>query len=128
MQKVKKLVILGDSAFAEVAYECFTHDSQYEVVGFSVETAHLTKTELFGLPIVPFERLEEYFSPGDVDFYAALVYSQLNSCAHDSFWLRRPKGLGPPAISVVALLFGITSNWGSTALFLRTTQSSLSLR
>ena len=30
-----KLVIIGDSAFAEVAYEYFTHDSEYEVVGSS---------------------------------------------------------------------------------------------
>ncbi|RZT41544.1 acetyltransferase [Cupriavidus agavae] len=78
MQKQRKLVILGDSAFAEVAYECFTHDSDYEVVGFSVESAHLKRDELFGLPVVPFEDLEKHFQPGEVDFYAALVYSQLN--------------------------------------------------
>ena len=57
MEKTKKLVIIGDSAFAEVAYECFTHDSEYEVVGFSVESAYIKKSELFGLPIIPFEQL-----------------------------------------------------------------------
>lgn len=78
MNKKKKLVILGDSAFAEVAYECFTRDSEYEVVGFSVETAFLTKSSLFGLAVVPFESLEGTFGPDEVEFYAALVYSQLN--------------------------------------------------
>jgi sugar O-acyltransferase (sialic acid O-acetyltransferase NeuD family) len=76
--KTKKIVIIGDSAFAEVAYECFTHDSEYEVAGFTVESAHLRKPELFGLPVVPFERLEEFFNPSEVEFYAAMVYSQLN--------------------------------------------------
>ena len=78
MKKTKKLVIIGDSAFAEVAYEYFTHDSEYEVVGFAIESAYLKKNELFGLPIVPFEQIEEHFNPGEVAFYAALVYTQLN--------------------------------------------------
>ena len=32
MEKKHKLIIVGDSAFAEIAYEYFTHDSEYEVV------------------------------------------------------------------------------------------------
>lgn len=76
--KTRKLIIVGDSAFAEVAYECFTHDSPYEVVGFAVEQAYLTKTELFGLPIVPLEEVDTHFHPEGHAFYAALVYTQLN--------------------------------------------------
>jgi sugar O-acyltransferase (sialic acid O-acetyltransferase NeuD family) len=78
MEKRRKLVIIGDSAFAEVAYECFTHDSPYEVVAFAVESAYLTRTSLFGLPVLPFEQLAQHFPPGTVDIYAALVYTQLN--------------------------------------------------
>jgi len=78
MEKKRKLVIVGDSAFAEIAYEYFTHDSEYEVVGFSVEQEYLTKTELFGFPVVPFESVEQRFSPADHDVYAALVYTQQN--------------------------------------------------
>ncbi|NRW38220.1 hypothetical protein [Clostridium beijerinckii] len=37
MDKNKKLIIIGDSAFAQIAYEYFTYDSDYEVVAFSVE-------------------------------------------------------------------------------------------
>ncbi len=90
--KNKKIIILGDSAFAEVAYECFTHDSEYEVVGFSVESAYLTKSELFGLPIVPFEQIEEHFAPGEIYFYAALVYSQLNRLRTRLFQEAKAKG------------------------------------
>lgn len=95
MQKTKKLVILGDSAFAEVAYECFTHDSEYEVVGFAVESAYLAKRELFGLPIVPFEQIEGFFTPEDVDFYAALVYSQLNRLRTRLYHAAKAKGYKP---------------------------------
>lgn len=78
MQKTHRLVIIGDSAFAEVAYECFTHDSPYEVVAFAVERTYLTKTELFGLPVIALEDLPEQFASEEVHFYAALVYTQLN--------------------------------------------------
>lgn len=93
--KTKRLVILGDSAFAEVAYECFTHDSEYEVIGFAVEAAYLTKTELFGLPIVPFEQIEEHFASDQVYFYAALVYSQLNRLRARLYQAAKRKGYQP---------------------------------
>ena len=78
MQKLGKLIIVGDSAFAEIAYEYFTHDSSYEVVAFSVEKSYLTRERLLGLPVVPFETLEKTYAPSVHSVYAAMVYSQLN--------------------------------------------------
>lgn len=95
MKKTKKLVIIGDSAFAEVAYECFTHDSEYEVVGFAVESAYLKKNELFDLPIVPFEQIEEHFKSSEVEFYAALVYTQLNRLRTRLYQAAKAKGYHP---------------------------------
>ena len=74
----KKLVLAGDSAFAEVAYELFTHDSDYEVVAFAVHEAYLTKDELFGLPVVPFEKVEQQYPPSMCEMHVALVYNKLN--------------------------------------------------
>lgn len=74
----KKLVLFGDSAFAEIAYEYFTHDSDYEVVAFTVNQEYLKKNNLFGLPIVPFEEVDKLFSPDQHAMHIALVYNQLN--------------------------------------------------
>jgi sugar O-acyltransferase (sialic acid O-acetyltransferase NeuD family) len=79
MVKTKKLILVGDSAFAEIAYEYFTHDSEYQVVAFAVEREYLRRGELFGVPVVPFEELPERFAPQEHDFYAALVYTQGNA-------------------------------------------------
>jgi sugar O-acyltransferase (sialic acid O-acetyltransferase NeuD family) len=76
--KDRKLILLGDSAFAEVAFEYFTHDSPYEVVAFAVERAYLTRPELFGRPVVALEDLAARYAPDDHSFYAAVVYTQLN--------------------------------------------------
>lgn len=74
----KKLIIVGDSAFAEIAKEYFEHDSDYEVVAFSVERAYLKAEELHGLPVEPYEELLEKYDPTSHDIYVAVVYSQLN--------------------------------------------------
>lgn len=95
MIKTKKVVILGDSAFAEVAYECFTRDSEYEVVGFSVNSAFLERNELFGLSVVPLEEIERFFDPEQVEFYAALVYSQLNRLRTRFYEEAKSKGYRP---------------------------------
>ena len=73
-----KLIIVGDSAFAEVAYEYFTVDSPYEVVAFAVELGYLKQEELFGLPVVAMESLPTRFPAGEYAFYVATVYTQLN--------------------------------------------------
>ncbi len=77
-EKRRKLVIVGDSAFAEIAYEYFTHESDYEVVAFAVERAYLKRDSLFSVPVVAFESLAQTFAPAEHDVYVALVYTQLN--------------------------------------------------
>jgi sugar O-acyltransferase (sialic acid O-acetyltransferase NeuD family) len=98
--KQKKLVIVGDSAFAEVAYEYFTHDSPYEVVAFAVERAYLTKATLFGLPVVAIEDLVALYPPAGHDFYAALVYTQMNRLRTRLY--RQVKALGYAPASYVS--------------------------
>jgi sugar O-acyltransferase (sialic acid O-acetyltransferase NeuD family) len=91
----RRLVILGDGAFAEVAYECFTHDSDYEVAAFSVEAAYCKRESLFGLPVVPFETLTAQFAPAGFDVYAALVYTQLNRLRTRLYGTARTRGYRP---------------------------------
>jgi sugar O-acyltransferase (sialic acid O-acetyltransferase NeuD family) len=93
--KTKQLVIIGDSAFAEIAYEYFTHDSEYEVVAFSVEQAYLTRDTLFGLPVVPFETLEQQYPPAQHAFYAALVYTERNRLRARLYQEAKAKGYQP---------------------------------
>lgn len=76
--KARKLIIVGDSAFAEIAHEYFDADSDYEVVGFSVERAFLKRSEFRGLPVIAFEELEAHFDPASHHIYVATVYTQLN--------------------------------------------------
>jgi sugar O-acyltransferase (sialic acid O-acetyltransferase NeuD family) len=90
--KTKKLIIFGDSAFAEIAYEYFTHDSSYEVVAFTVDKEYLTKSDLFGLPIIPFEELEHTYPPEVYEMHIALVYNKLNRVRRAKYLAAKEKG------------------------------------
>jgi len=76
--KKKKLVIVGDSAFAEIAREYFEVDTDYEVVAFAVEAAWLKRDTLHGLPVVAFEQLHALYPPQEHEVFVAVVYTQLN--------------------------------------------------
>jgi sugar O-acyltransferase (sialic acid O-acetyltransferase NeuD family) len=91
----RDLVIIGDSAFAEIAYEYFTHDSGYRVVAFSVEREFMTRDSLFGLPVIPFEELETRLDPATHSFYAALVYTQMNRLRTRLYQAAKAKGYRP---------------------------------
>jgi sugar O-acyltransferase (sialic acid O-acetyltransferase NeuD family) len=76
--KSKKLIIVGDTAFAEIAHEYFEYDSDYQVVAFSVERPYLKQDTLKGLPVLPFEELETHFDPATHAVYVAATYTQFN--------------------------------------------------
>ena len=95
MNKQHKLIIVGDSAFAEIAYEYFTHDSKYEVVAFSVEQQYIKRSTLFELPIIPFEELENRYNPKDYSFFAANVYTQRNKLRTRLYTQAKAKGFSP---------------------------------
>lgn len=74
----KRLVLIGDSVFAQIACEFFQFDSDYEVVAFAVERRFLKRRELFERPIVAFEDLPDLYSPSDHFAFVAIVFTQFN--------------------------------------------------
>jgi len=66
-----KIVLFGNGSFASLAWYCLTHDSEDEVVGFTVDKTYLTETRLHGLPVVDFAKVQDVFDPQD---HAMLVH------------------------------------------------------
>jgi sugar O-acyltransferase (sialic acid O-acetyltransferase NeuD family) len=91
----RRVVIVGDGEFAEIAYEYFTHDSPHQVVGFAVERDFLKRDELFGLPVVPFEELEARFAPADHAAFVAITFTQLNRVRARLYRVVKAKGFEP---------------------------------
>jgi len=74
----KKLIIVGNGATADIAYEYFTYDSDFEVVGFSVEKDFRNSQSYKNLPIVDFEDIHSSFSPKNHFIYVAISFNQFN--------------------------------------------------
>ena len=91
----KPLIIVGDSAFAEVAFEYFTFDSGYDVVAFAVEAAFLRRDSLFEKPVVALEDVERRFPPEAHSFFAATVYTQSNRLRARLYETMKGKGYAP---------------------------------
>lgn len=78
MAEKKPLVIVGDSLFAEIAHEYFNYDSDFEVVAFAVEEQFRNRSMFRGLPVLPFESLDEELDPSQHSVYAAITYGKVN--------------------------------------------------
>lgn len=76
--KSKKLVIVGAGEFAEIAYEYFTDDSDYEVAAFAVESQYLKERTLRALPVVAFDELPRLYPPEQYEVFVAVTYVKLN--------------------------------------------------
>lgn len=74
----KKLVIVGASLVAEVAYEYFSHDSDYEVVAFAVESDYRTQQEFMQRPVVAYEQIASSHPPTECAAFVAVNAAQLN--------------------------------------------------
>ena len=76
--KTNKLIIYGIGETAEIAFEYFTHDSNYDVVGFTADSQYIKQEELCGLKVYPFEDIENHFPQNEYELFVAATYNQLN--------------------------------------------------
>jgi sugar O-acyltransferase (sialic acid O-acetyltransferase NeuD family) len=81
----KPLVIFGSGDIAQLAHFYFTTDSNYEVVGFTVDADFITENKFCGLPVVPFEDLADFFSSDTHELFVALSYSKLNQVRKEKY-------------------------------------------
>jgi len=85
MQKTKRLLIFGSQEMAQLARFYFEQDSDYSVVGFTVDDQFAEANDLGGLPLVPWSQAAERFPPGEVDMFVALSYRGLNRLRAEKF-------------------------------------------
>lgn len=88
----KKLVIFGSGYLAELAHFYYTHDSEYDVVAFTVDKRFLKEDTYLGLPCVPFEELTRSFPPSEYFLFIAIGYSKVNAVRIEKY--NKAKAMG----------------------------------
>jgi sugar O-acyltransferase (sialic acid O-acetyltransferase NeuD family) len=77
--KKKKVVVFGALDTAELAHYYLEHDSDYDVVAFTVNQEYLNEQTFKGLPIVPFEEVENLYPPDQNYFFAPMTARKMNT-------------------------------------------------
>lgn len=95
-----KIVIFGIKDTAELAHFYLTHDSEHEVVGFSVHKEYMEGETFKGLPVVPFEELEEIYPPSEFHVFAPMTAKNMNKLRESVFKQFVQKGY--PFISYIS--------------------------
>ncbi len=88
---MEKLIIFGTASFAEVAYYYFTHDSNYQVVAFTLDGEYIKEEEKFGLPVVSFDVIQEKYPPKEYEMFIAIGYSHLNTARAKKYYEAKEK-------------------------------------
>jgi sugar O-acyltransferase (sialic acid O-acetyltransferase NeuD family) len=88
----KKLILYGVGETADIAYEYFTYDSDYEVVAFTADKDFIKNDSINGLPVIPFENIENAFSAKKHSMFIAANYNQLNRIRAELFGKAKSKG------------------------------------
>lgn len=89
---MKKLIIFGIGEQAEMAYYYFTNDSDYEVIGFTVNKDYITQNILFDLPVFEFEEIQNKYPADQVELFVAIGYSKVNKVRTEKYLEIKNKG------------------------------------
>jgi hypothetical protein len=76
---MSRVILFGLRDFASLAHFYLTHDSEHEVVAFTVTEAYMPSDPRFeGKPVVPFEDLERHYPPQENHFFAPMSPHGMN--------------------------------------------------
>lgn len=87
-----RLVIFGTGDAARVAHNFFKHDSEHEVVAFTVDREYLSGESFLDLPLVSFEEISERYPPRENKMFVALGYSKMNKARAEKYHQAKARG------------------------------------
>ena len=91
-QDDRPVIIFGNQMSASLAWYCLTHDSALQVAGFAVDAARVGSTHYEGLPLVPFEALEQFYPPTDYRLMIPMGFAQVNGIRKARYLQAKARG------------------------------------
>lgn len=86
-----RVVVFGTGQWAELAHFYLTHDSEHEVVAFTVDREFLSESFL-NLPVVPFDAVSGSFSPHDYKLFIPLSFREMNHVRASKYHVAKEQG------------------------------------
>jgi len=108
---MSKIVIYGEGKIADEAFFYLTNDSTHDVVAFTVDEDYLSKKDLWGLPVTPFEEVENKYPPDNFKMLVALGYQDLNKLRAAKYYEAKEKGY-----ELISYISSRASNFGDVEI------------
>jgi len=94
------VIIFGVGEIAEVAHIYLEHDSEHEIIAFTVDQKYKNQDEFRNLPVVSFENLVEMYPPHEYKLFIPISFRNLNKLRANKF--EQAKKLGYEMISFIS--------------------------
>ncbi|MDJ0702259.1 MAG: acetyltransferase [Leptolyngbyaceae cyanobacterium MO_188.B28] len=108
---MSKVIIFGAGDIAQLAHFYLTHDSEHEVVSFTVDQDYLSSEEFCRLPVTPFEEIEQRYNPNDYSMFIAISYAKVNKIRAEKYAQAKLKGY-----SLISYISSKATHWGDTQI------------
>jgi sugar O-acyltransferase (sialic acid O-acetyltransferase NeuD family) len=95
-----QLIVFGTGDIARLGYYYFTHDSEHEVVAFTVDKQYLNGDVFLGLPLLGFEEVVDRYPPAIYKMFIALSYAKMNKVRAEKYY--KAKELGYELVTYVS--------------------------
>ena len=86
------VVIFGAGDIARLAHFYFSTDSPHRVVAFTVDPEYCTAEGFDGLPLVPFDRIDQVYPPDSHAMFVAVSYARMNQVRAEKYAAARSRG------------------------------------
>jgi sugar O-acyltransferase (sialic acid O-acetyltransferase NeuD family) len=87
-----KVIIFGTGQFAELAHYYLTHDSNYEVCGFTIDKDYIKNPTFKDLPVIPFDEIEIHFPPANYNLFIPISFININKIRKEKYLIGKEKG------------------------------------
>ena len=89
---MQKIIVFGPSIFGEIVYHYLKEEKEYQIVGFSANKERISEKKFLGLPVIPFETIENEFPPEEYKMFIAIGYQKMNKPREKIFNEAKKKG------------------------------------
>jgi len=75
---MSNVVIFGTGQWAELAHFYFTHDTDHDIVAFTLDQSYLSDPTFKGLPVIPFEEIVQHYPPSAYLLFIPISFKRMN--------------------------------------------------
>lgn len=92
---MKNIIIFGTGMLSEVLFFYLNKKEDINIAAFTIDKNFIKEENFFGIPVIPFEMIMDYYNPDDYYFLVAVGYAGLNSVRDEKFLTLKQYGFKP---------------------------------